>query len=177
MGDREVSRSAEMLGISCYRLAPTVARKGSGSIGSTMPNVLSSPLGDFHWTNSCPILGVITMLPAPPERAVIMDKNKLEELRDYYDTTDTAGSVASATWDERVVGPDEVMVSTSIRLPRWLHTLAEHIDPRPRRHPQDVLGASEGPLPARGGRARGDRGDFAVRDRGRQARQRPDRAH
>ena len=49
-----------------------------------------------------------------------MDKNKLEELRDYYDTTDTAETVERATWDERVVGPDEVMVSTSIRLPRSL---------------------------------------------------------
>jgi predicted DNA-binding protein len=49
-----------------------------------------------------------------------MDKNKLEELRDYYDTTDTAESVGSARWDERAVGPDEVMVSTSIRLPRSL---------------------------------------------------------
>jgi hypothetical protein len=49
-----------------------------------------------------------------------MDKSKLEELRDFYDTTDTAGSVERATWDERVVGPDEVMVSTSIRLPRSL---------------------------------------------------------
>jgi hypothetical protein len=47
-----------------------------------------------------------------------MDKNKLEGLRDYYDTTDTAESVERATWDERVVSPDEVMVSTSIRLPR-----------------------------------------------------------
>ena len=32
----------------------------------------------------------------------------------------TAESVDSARWDDRVVGPDEVMVSTSIRLPRSL---------------------------------------------------------
>jgi hypothetical protein len=49
-----------------------------------------------------------------------MDKNKLDGLREYYDTTDTAESVERAAWDERVVGPDEVMVSTSIRLPRSL---------------------------------------------------------
>jgi predicted DNA-binding protein len=49
-----------------------------------------------------------------------MDKNRLEELRDYYDATDTSESVERARWDERVVGPDEVMVSTSIRLPRSL---------------------------------------------------------
>jgi hypothetical protein len=49
-----------------------------------------------------------------------MDKDKLEELRDHYDTTDTSGSVERAQWDERVLGPDEVMVSTSIRLPRSL---------------------------------------------------------
>lgn len=51
-----------------------------------------------------------------------MDRNreKLERLRDYYDTTDTSGSVEHAQWDERVLGPDEVMVSTSIRLPRSL---------------------------------------------------------
>jgi hypothetical protein len=31
---------------------------------STRPNVVSSPLGGFHRTNSSPILGVMTMLPA-----------------------------------------------------------------------------------------------------------------
>src|SRR4029453_16361940 len=31
---------------------------------STMPNVLSSPVGGLHWTKSSPILGVITLLPA-----------------------------------------------------------------------------------------------------------------
>ena len=49
-----------------------------------------------------------------------MDKDKLEGLRDLYDVTDTAESVERARWDERVVGPDEVMVSTSMRLPRSL---------------------------------------------------------
>jgi predicted DNA-binding protein len=49
-----------------------------------------------------------------------MDKNRLEELRDFYDTTDTAESVERARWDGRAVSPDEVMVSTSIRLPRSL---------------------------------------------------------
>ena len=52
-----------------------------------------------------------------------------------------------------------------------------HLDPRPRRHPQDLLRADEDPLPARRGDEGGDRGDPAVRDRGPQARQGPDPAH
>ena len=31
---------------------------------STMPNVLSSPVGGLHWMKSSPTSGVITMLPA-----------------------------------------------------------------------------------------------------------------
>jgi hypothetical protein len=46
-----------------------------------------------------------------------MDKSKLDELRDYYDTTSQADALAQATRDDRTVEPDEVMVSTSIRLP------------------------------------------------------------
>ena len=57
-----------------------------------------------------------------------------------------------------------------------LHSLVGHLDPRPRRHPQDLLRADEDPLPARGGHARGDRGDPAVRDRGPQASQGSDPA-
>lgn len=49
-----------------------------------------------------------------------MDKEQLEELRDYYDSTDTAEMVERAQPDDRTIGPDEVMVSTSIRLPRSL---------------------------------------------------------
>lgn len=41
-------------------------------------------------------------------------------MRDFYDTADTAESVERAQWDQRVVGPDEVMVPTSIRLLRSL---------------------------------------------------------
>ena len=35
-----------------------------------------------------------------------------------------------------------------------LHALVGHLDPRPRRHPQDLLRADEDPLPARGGHDR-----------------------
>ena len=38
-------------------------------------------------------------------------------------------------------------------LPAALHALARHLDPRPRRHPQDLLRPDEDPLPARGGHA------------------------
>ena len=62
-------------------------------------------------------------------------------------------------------------------LPAALHAFVRHLDPRPRRRPQDVLRADEDPLPARGGHARGDRGDPAVRDRGPQAGQGPDPPH
>jgi hypothetical protein len=47
-----------------------------------------------------------------------MDKDKLEELREYYDNASLPESVDRAVLDKRVA--DEVMVSTSIRLPRSL---------------------------------------------------------
>lgn len=47
-----------------------------------------------------------------------MDSNKLDELREYYDSTSLPESVERAVRDDRVA--DEVMVSTSIRLPRSL---------------------------------------------------------
>ncbi len=47
-----------------------------------------------------------------------MNKDKLEELRGYYDGTSLPESVERAERDDRVT--DEVMVSTSIRLPRSL---------------------------------------------------------
>jgi hypothetical protein len=47
-----------------------------------------------------------------------MKKDELDELRDYYDNTDVAGEFADAQLDTRMA--DEVMVSTSIRLPRSL---------------------------------------------------------
>ncbi|MGH3503868.1 MAG: ribbon-helix-helix protein, CopG family [Nocardioidaceae bacterium] len=49
-----------------------------------------------------------------------MDEAKLERLRDYYDRTDTSETIERARWEEHTVDPDEVMVSTSIRLPRSL---------------------------------------------------------
>jgi predicted DNA binding CopG/RHH family protein len=47
-----------------------------------------------------------------------MNGDKLEELRNYYDQTSLPESVERAQRDDRVT--DEVMVSTSIRLPRSL---------------------------------------------------------
>lgn len=47
-----------------------------------------------------------------------MDRDKIEELRAYYDQTSLPESVDRATLDDRTT--DEVMVSTSIRLPRSL---------------------------------------------------------
>ena len=46
-----------------------------------------------------------------------MNQDKLNELRDYYDTTDVANEFADA---EETRTNDEVMVSTSIRLPQSL---------------------------------------------------------
>jgi hypothetical protein len=47
-----------------------------------------------------------------------MDNKKLDELRRYYDETNQADEIAASERDDRVY--DEVMVSTSIRLPRSL---------------------------------------------------------
>jgi predicted DNA binding CopG/RHH family protein len=47
-----------------------------------------------------------------------MKKDELDELRDDYDNTDVADEFADAQLDTRMA--DEVMVSTSIRLPRSL---------------------------------------------------------
>jgi predicted DNA binding CopG/RHH family protein len=47
-----------------------------------------------------------------------MNKDELNELRDYYDNTDVAGEFADSRLDTRAT--DEVMVSTSIRLPQSL---------------------------------------------------------
>ena len=43
-----------------------------------MPRVLSSPVGGLHWTNSLPILGVITMLPAlsPTQTISLRDESR-----------------------------------------------------------------------------------------------------
>lgn len=47
-----------------------------------------------------------------------MKKDELEDLRSYYNNTSLPESVDGAEFDDRVA--DEVMVSTSIRLPRSL---------------------------------------------------------
>lgn len=47
-----------------------------------------------------------------------MNNSKLNELRDYYDSTDVTSEFAGAELDTRIA--DEVMVSTSIRLPQSL---------------------------------------------------------
>ena len=57
-----------------------------------------------------------------------------------------------------------------------LHAGLGHLHPRPRRHPQDVLGSDEDHLPARRGHEGTDRGDPPVRDRRSQAGQGPDPA-
>ena len=47
-----------------------------------------------------------------------MKKEELDELREYYDNTSLPESVERSIRDDRIT--DEVMVSTSIRLPRSL---------------------------------------------------------
>lgn len=47
-----------------------------------------------------------------------MDPDKIDELRDYYDTTDVADHFASATLEADTA--KEILVSTSIRLPQGL---------------------------------------------------------
>jgi len=47
-----------------------------------------------------------------------MKKKELDELREHYDNTSLPESVDRSTLDDRIA--DEVMVSTSIRLPRSL---------------------------------------------------------
>ena len=47
-----------------------------------------------------------------------MDQDKLDQLRDYYDTTDVAGHFTDATLQTDKA--NEVLVSTSIRLPQSL---------------------------------------------------------
>lgn len=43
---------------------------------------------------------------------------KVEDLREYYDSTDMSDSIQRAAPDNRVA--DEIMISTSIRLPKSL---------------------------------------------------------
>lgn len=47
-----------------------------------------------------------------------MSQDKLKELRDYYDNTDQSEGIAGG--DRQTKTTDEVLVSTSIRLPQWL---------------------------------------------------------
>jgi predicted DNA binding CopG/RHH family protein len=47
-----------------------------------------------------------------------MDQRKIDELREHYDTTDVAEHFQDATLSTQVA--DEVLVSTSIRLPQSL---------------------------------------------------------
>jgi predicted DNA binding CopG/RHH family protein len=44
--------------------------------------------------------------------------NEIDELRSHYDTVDMTESIERARPDDRTISPQEVMVSTSIRLPR-----------------------------------------------------------
>ncbi|MGC2565133.1 MAG: CopG family antitoxin, partial [Mycobacterium sp.] len=56
--------------------------------------------------------------PVPREGTMSMNNDELTELREYYDNTDVADEFADAELDTRTT--DEVMVSTSIRLPQSL---------------------------------------------------------
>lgn len=47
-----------------------------------------------------------------------MDQDKIEELREYYDNTDVAEHFADAALDTQAT--EEILVSTSIRLPQSL---------------------------------------------------------
>jgi len=54
----------------------------------------------------------------PREGTLTMDQPKIDELRHHYDTTDVAEHFTDATLDTRTT--DDVLVSTSIRLPQSL---------------------------------------------------------
>ena len=47
-----------------------------------------------------------------------MDKQKLEELRDYYDNTDTADEIGDADLDTEII--ESPMVGITVRLPQHL---------------------------------------------------------
>lgn len=51
---------------------------------------------------------------------MILHNEQIEDLRRHYDTTDLSDLVRDAQVETRIVDADEVMVSTSIRLPRSL---------------------------------------------------------
>lgn len=47
-----------------------------------------------------------------------MDKPKIDELREYYDNTDTSESLAEAAYDDHVAAADKVMVGITVRFPK-----------------------------------------------------------
>lgn len=47
-------------------------------------------------------------------------KTATQALRDYYDSTDQSAALGGATYESTNDGADEVLVSTSIRLPKSL---------------------------------------------------------
>lgn len=58
-----------------------------------------------------------------------MTNDKLTELRDHYDNTDMTDALRTATRNDHTLDPDEIMVSTSIRLPRSLmQRVREHAE-------------------------------------------------
>lgn len=44
------------------------------------------------------------------------DKAKIDELRDYYDNTDTSESIKNATWDDTIT--EDPMVGITVRFPK-----------------------------------------------------------
>lgn len=62
-----------------------------------------------------------------------MNQQKIDELRDYYDTTDTSDQMDGGTWETDV--EDNPMITTSLRLPKdvldWVRAVAaaEHVKP------------------------------------------------
>lgn len=44
------------------------------------------------------------------------DKAKIDELRDYYDNTDTSESIKNATWDDMIT--EDPMVGITVRFPK-----------------------------------------------------------
>jgi hypothetical protein len=53
-----------------------------------------------------------------PREGTLTTMSRLDELREHYDTTDMAAPLQTATRQEQVA--DEILVSTSIRLPKPL---------------------------------------------------------
>lgn len=47
-----------------------------------------------------------------------MDRAKLDEVREYYDNTDLADHIETASYDDHTVSADKVMVGITVRFPK-----------------------------------------------------------